>query len=400
MPMSGVVYVLSSPAMPGIVKIGRTSQSDVQLRIAQLYGTGVPVPFSVEFAARVPNPTEVERALHIAFAPQRLNPRREFFRIEPEQAIVILRLLHVEDATAEFSDQSGLIDQESLAAAETLRRRRPVLNFVEMGIPLEGRLSWGQSEIEAIVVSPRTVSLNGEEMSLSAATRAVSDARSSGSNPDRYWFYRGRSLREIYDETYRPAGGDAEVGSGPPVDPTEGVAGEGRRPEADRQPLNPRIELALQALADRDADALLSLVPGVVIPSELLRPEHIPVAPSWTWPSLVQAFALTFDGYDWEQRAAPQAVEALNGMQDGEADISRWDLETLRAGLFRLQRMYRDSPEQPDPSLVERLLSGILGRVSGGQAVAQGPVLRVKGDNPRVRELLASYPERGGADSR
>ncbi|MEI6343800.1 MAG: GIY-YIG nuclease family protein [Verrucomicrobiota bacterium] len=29
------------------------------------------------------NPDEVERALHIAFAPQRINPKREFFQIDP-----------------------------------------------------------------------------------------------------------------------------------------------------------------------------------------------------------------------------------------------------------------------------------------------------------------------------
>ena len=40
-----VVYVLTNPAMPGLVKIGRTDQDDANTRIAQLYTTGVPVPF-------------------------------------------------------------------------------------------------------------------------------------------------------------------------------------------------------------------------------------------------------------------------------------------------------------------------------------------------------------------
>ena len=96
-----VVYVLSNPAMPGLVKIGRTSQDDHLDRVSQLYTTGVPVPFEVEYACRVPNPVDVESALHRAFAPQRINPRREFFEIEPDQAIAILRLLNVEDVTEE-----------------------------------------------------------------------------------------------------------------------------------------------------------------------------------------------------------------------------------------------------------------------------------------------------------
>jgi len=85
MPDFSIVYVLVNPAMPGLVKIGRTSQEEVGTRLAQLYNTGVPVPFELKYACRVPNSDEVESALHIAFGPQRINPKREFFRIEPEQ---------------------------------------------------------------------------------------------------------------------------------------------------------------------------------------------------------------------------------------------------------------------------------------------------------------------------
>lgn len=38
--MSDIVYVLTNPAMPGLVKIGYTTQEDVKMRIAQLYSTG------------------------------------------------------------------------------------------------------------------------------------------------------------------------------------------------------------------------------------------------------------------------------------------------------------------------------------------------------------------------
>ena len=41
----GVVYVLTNPAMPGIVKIGKTSRSDIHARLNELYSTGVPLPF-------------------------------------------------------------------------------------------------------------------------------------------------------------------------------------------------------------------------------------------------------------------------------------------------------------------------------------------------------------------
>ena len=90
--MEGIIYILTNPIMPGIIKIGKTTQEDVKLRMAQLYSTGVPLPFDCEYAAKVKNIDEVERALHTAFGPDRVNPKREFFEIEANQAISIIKL--------------------------------------------------------------------------------------------------------------------------------------------------------------------------------------------------------------------------------------------------------------------------------------------------------------------
>ena len=196
-----VVYVLTNPAMPGLVKIGHTTQEDANVRIGQLYTTGVPVPFDLAFACKVQNAEDVEQALHTAFAPNRINPRREFFRIEPEQAIAILRLLHTEDATQEVSQQPTGLDQQSIAAAEQLKSRRPNLNFIEMGIPVGSILQSTHNATTAIVVGPRRVRLGEEEMSLTAATSQVLGV-DYGVAPSPQWRFNGRLLREIYDETY------------------------------------------------------------------------------------------------------------------------------------------------------------------------------------------------------
>lgn len=71
---SQIVYVLTNPAMPGIVKIGKTTQLEVQERMKQLYGIGVPLPFDCAFACQVKDATKVEKALHVAFGNTRLNP--------------------------------------------------------------------------------------------------------------------------------------------------------------------------------------------------------------------------------------------------------------------------------------------------------------------------------------
>lgn len=196
-----IVYILTNPAMPGLVKIGRTDNTDANIRIAQLYTTGVPVPFTLEYACKVSNPDEVERALHIAFGPQRTNPKREFFNIEPEQAIAILRLLNTEDATQEVLGQKSDIDPESAQAAVALKAKRPNMNFAEMGIPEGSVLHSVEDDFTAIVVSPKKVLFQDEEMSLTAATRIVLGIEHSV-QPSPYWTFNGRSLREIYNETY------------------------------------------------------------------------------------------------------------------------------------------------------------------------------------------------------
>lgn len=196
-----IVYVLSNPAMPNLVKIGRTYDADANSRIAQLYTTGVPVPFKLEFACKVLNAAEVEQALHIAFAPNRINPRREFFRIEPEQAIAILRLLHTEDATDEVEAQPTGLDEESLVAADQLRKRRPNLNFEEMGIPIGSQLKSTHNDAVVTVVGPRKVRLGDEVTSLTAATRQLLQLDYSV-QPGPHWTYNGKTVHDIYEDTY------------------------------------------------------------------------------------------------------------------------------------------------------------------------------------------------------
>lgn len=197
----GFVYVLSNPVMPGILKIGKTDQEDVAKRIAQLFTTGVPVPFTIEFAAKVEDPAAVEDALHRAFAPNRINPSREFFRLDVDQPLAILKLLHVQDDTASISAQVTDIDVPSLVAAEQQRKRRPIFNFREMGIPPGSLLQFTHSDAAASVKTDRLIELDGEEMYLTAATQKLLGT-SYQVQPGPHWTYNGKSLADLYEETY------------------------------------------------------------------------------------------------------------------------------------------------------------------------------------------------------
>lgn len=196
-----IVYVLTNPAMPGLVKIGRTSSEEAGTRIAQLYSTGVPFPFKLEFACKVENPDEVEQALHRAFAPNRVNLKREFFSIEADQAIAILKLLHVQDATIEVEQLPSPIATQEINAGTEYAARRPNLNFEEMGIPIGSELKFTESDASVFVTAPKKVRLNDDEMSLTAATRTLLGLEYSVA-PGPYWTFAGQSLRDIYNRTY------------------------------------------------------------------------------------------------------------------------------------------------------------------------------------------------------
>ena len=57
-----IVYILVNEYMPGLVKIGKTTRSDVRIRMKELYSTGVPIQFECAYAVEVDNCSMVEKA--------------------------------------------------------------------------------------------------------------------------------------------------------------------------------------------------------------------------------------------------------------------------------------------------------------------------------------------------
>ncbi|MDO5653697.1 MAG: GIY-YIG nuclease family protein [Brachymonas sp.] len=210
-----IVYVLTNPAMPGLVKIGSTTQEEVDVRMKQLFSSGVPVPFDCVFACRVLDAMKVEKALHHAFGQMRINPTREFFRIEPERVISILKLLHtevVDDVTAQVERTiEAEATQADLQAAEHLKQaRRPRMDYVQIGVPIGSVLVYEDGSAQATVQSTRTVLFDGKECSLTAATRKVRQLPEDYPlQPSPYWTYNGQTLKEIYEAFYAGQESDA-----------------------------------------------------------------------------------------------------------------------------------------------------------------------------------------------
>jgi T5orf172 domain len=198
--MAGMVYVLTNAAMPGLVKIGMTDANE-RVRMDQLYTTGVPVPFDCAVAKRVDNAVGLERALHTAFGPNRVNPRREFFSVSVEQVRAIIDvfpgvLLSDEEAVSEPA-----LPEESASAERLSKSRKPNMNWTEMGIPVGSRLVFTEGEEIAIILDERKVLFRGEEMYLTKATKLALGLEYSV-RPTPYWTFEGRSIEDVYNETY------------------------------------------------------------------------------------------------------------------------------------------------------------------------------------------------------
>ena len=199
--MEGTVYVLTNPAIPNMVKIGKTTRN-VELRLADLYSTGVPLPFECEYAAKVKDVDKTEKAFHTAFEPSRVNPRREFFNINPEQAIAVLELMAIEDVTPAVQNEAKNIDIEAFVSAEKFKKkRRPTLNYYEMGLKAGDILKFGRNEETCAVLNGRQVSYEGEEWFLSNLTNKLLD-RTGPMDGSPYWYFNGKNLKDLYNETY------------------------------------------------------------------------------------------------------------------------------------------------------------------------------------------------------
>lgn len=199
----GIVYVLTNPAMPGIVKIGMTTRLEIEIRMSELYSTGVPLPFECSFAGKVNDVRKVEKAFHKAFGPYRINPNREFFEIEDSQAIGLLEIICVEDVTSQVKSELDKVDEASKDAGKAYSnsKRRPNLNFKEMGIDEGQKLYSNVTDEHCIVEGEKQVNFRGESMSLTRATK-IALGNEYNVQPTPYWTHEGRLLREIYNEIY------------------------------------------------------------------------------------------------------------------------------------------------------------------------------------------------------
>ena len=200
-----IVYILTNEAMPGYIKIGRTETS-VPQRMSELDKTSMPLPFQCYYAARVDDYARVEKTLHTAFGDHRVRQSREFFKMDPYKAKVILELLVLEDVTPR--DDASL-DAEGKDALEKASRVGSRYNMEKYGIPKGSILEYtSDTSITCTVVDEKTVDFMGELVSISRAAVLANSTRGGNATALQgpiWWLYEGEtlaSLRERLDEEW------------------------------------------------------------------------------------------------------------------------------------------------------------------------------------------------------
>ena len=194
--MPEIVYLLTNPTMPDLVKIGRTNDLETRLRSLSTH-SGVPVPFECFYACEVRDSVEVERALNEAFGDHRINPKREFFRLNPERVQAILKVMAIRDETPTIEIVE---DQVELEALQREQSRRSNFRFSNVGIPFGATLNFVKDEaLTAVVVDDRTIEFEGVRTSTSNAAKILLHRMGgtlSAAQGPLYWMYDGETLAE------------------------------------------------------------------------------------------------------------------------------------------------------------------------------------------------------------
>ena len=127
--MPGIAYCIENPAMPNLVKIGRTT--DIEQRLRDLDNTSVPLPFVCVLALEVDDDVGIERLIHEVFSDQRVRSSREFFEVSTQPVIAARSLTNGRDVTP----RDVVEDEETRRALANARKKREAFNLGIIRLP-------------------------------------------------------------------------------------------------------------------------------------------------------------------------------------------------------------------------------------------------------------------------
>ena len=194
----GIIYLLQNPSFQEtIIKIGVTT--DLTKRMEDLYRTsGVPTPFTCYYAREVQNAKEIESKLHGGLRSRRINPKREFFDVDPEEAKKLLEIAPGRDVTPAKQNESEI--GKKLARRSSFRLQDYGIGPGSTLVYVNDRSVTARvhEDGRAIVMEDDAPeNMSGETYSLSGAARELVGYHVSGTD---HWLYEGKTLNQIRGE--------------------------------------------------------------------------------------------------------------------------------------------------------------------------------------------------------
>ena len=205
----GYVYILTNPSFKeDWVKIGKSSRP-VNVRSKELDNTAVPLPFEIFATIRTVKFNEVEKLIHKTIdrlTDLRIRQNREFFNIQPQIALDILRDISttIDDAFIELYHNNQPIKEAAEVQDEEPYKRRAPFKFSMVNIQIGETVVFTPKNIKVKVASDNQVEYEGRIYKLSPFTAAflpdeMRNASDAYQGP-KYFTYNGRPLDELRKE--------------------------------------------------------------------------------------------------------------------------------------------------------------------------------------------------------
>ena len=209
----GYVYILTNDSFrEDWVKIGRSSRP-VDVRSKELDNTAVPLPFKVYATIQTTKYTNVERIVHKQIdrlTDLRIRQNREFFNVEPTQALDILLDLAtaIDDAVVmQYVDDKPVqlypsINNEKPQAVKMEKHvQRKPFEFAMVGLKDGDMITFAPLNIQVKVNGKNKVEFEGRLWSLSAFTGTylpIEKQNNSGAyQGPKYFTYNNKTLWDL-----------------------------------------------------------------------------------------------------------------------------------------------------------------------------------------------------------
>lgn len=203
----GKIYILTNDAMPGYIKIGRTTGT-LEKRMKDLDKTGCPLPFRCHYAVEVDDHEKKEDYIHDTFKDYRVRENREFFKLAPERAVSALKLTGGKEVV---TDNNMIGEDGVLLNININTPSKKQYDFAAVGIKPGSELEFTRELEDGTVLKckvndsshTKSVSFNGVDYSLSGLAKKIMKEHfgimwKQYRGPD-FFKYKGNTLSELKD---------------------------------------------------------------------------------------------------------------------------------------------------------------------------------------------------------